>query len=111
MGLLDGKKILVTGVLTEDSIAFAVAQLAQLEGAELVLTGAGRGMSLTERMARRLPQPTDVLELDVTNPIIPGWSRPRSPGVSGASTGYSTRSATRRTRASGGECWRRAGRT
>jgi enoyl ACP reductase len=72
LGLLDRKKILVTGVLTEDSIAFAVAQLAQLEGAELVLTGAGRGMSLTERMARRLPQPTDVLELDVTNPDHPG---------------------------------------
>jgi len=67
LGLLEGKKILVTGVLTEDSIAFAVARLAQLEGAELLLTGAGRGMSLTERTARRLPQPTDVLELDVTN--------------------------------------------
>jgi enoyl-[acyl-carrier protein] reductase I len=71
LGLLDGKKILVTGVLTEDSIAFAVARLAQLEGAELLLTGADRGMSLTERMARRLPRPTDVLELDVTNPEHP----------------------------------------
>jgi enoyl-[acyl-carrier protein] reductase I len=71
LGLLDGKKILVTGVLTEDSIAYAVAHLAQTEGAELLLTGAGRGMSLTERMARRLPQPTDVLELDVTNPEHP----------------------------------------
>jgi enoyl-[acyl-carrier protein] reductase I len=71
LGLLDGKKILVTGILTEDSIAFAVAQLAQLEGAELLLTGAGRGMSLTARTARRLPQPTEVLELDVTKPEHP----------------------------------------
>lgn len=66
MGLLDGKKILITGVLTDASLAFSVARLAQQEGAEIVLTGAGRGLSLTRRTARKLnPEPT-VLELDVT---------------------------------------------
>ncbi len=68
MGLLDGKRLLVTGVLTDDSLAFGVARLAQEEGAEIVLTGFGRGLSLTQRMARRLPGPTDVYELDVTVP-------------------------------------------
>jgi meromycolic acid enoyl-[acyl-carrier-protein] reductase len=66
--LLDGKKLVVTGVLTKDSIAAAVARLAQQEGAELVLTSFGRGMRLTERVARTLPQPPDVVELDVTDP-------------------------------------------
>ena len=68
MGLLDGKRILVTGVLTDASLAFGVARLAQAEGAELVLSGAGRGLSLTRRTARKLPAPVDVLEIDVTNP-------------------------------------------
>ena len=72
MGLLEGKRILVTGVLSEDSIAFAVAGRAQAEGADLLLTGVGRGMSLTERTARRLLRPPDVLELDVTNSEHPG---------------------------------------
>jgi enoyl-[acyl-carrier protein] reductase I len=66
--LLDGKKLVVTGVLTKDSIAAAVARLAQEQGAELVLTSFGRGMSLTQRVARNLPQPADVIELDVTDP-------------------------------------------
>ena len=65
-GLLDGKRLLITGVLTDDSLAFGVAQLAQREGANIVLTGAGRGLSLTKRVARKLPDPPDVLELDVT---------------------------------------------
>jgi len=67
-GLLDGKRIVVTGVLTDDSLAYAVADLAQVEGAEVVLTGAGRGLSLTRRVARHLSTPPDVLELDVTVP-------------------------------------------
>ena len=66
--LLQGKKILVTGVLTPQSIAYYIAELAQKEGAEIVLTGFGRAMSLTERSARRLEPAPDVLELDVTNP-------------------------------------------
>ncbi len=66
MGILDGKRILVTGVLTDSSIAFHVARIAQLEGATAVLTGFGR-MSLVERIAKRLPQPPPVIELDVTD--------------------------------------------
>ena len=68
MGLLEGKRILITGVLTDASLAFAVARLAQDEGAELVLSGAGRGLSLTRRTARKLPGDVDVLEIDVTEP-------------------------------------------
>jgi len=68
MGVLDGKRILVTGVLTDDSLAFGVASLAQREGASVVLTGHGRALSLTKRVARKLPDPPDVLELDVTDP-------------------------------------------
>jgi enoyl ACP reductase len=66
--ILDGKKLLVTGVLTDSSIAFSVARLAQQQGAEVVLTSFGRAMSLTQRVARKLPAGADVLELDVTNP-------------------------------------------
>ena len=66
MGLLDGKKIVVTGVLTDASLAFGVAQLAQREGAQVVLTGAGRALSLTQRTAKRLDTPVDVFEFDVT---------------------------------------------
>jgi enoyl ACP reductase len=65
-GLLAGKRLLITGVLTEASIAFSVARLAQEEGADVVLTGFGR-MSLVERVAGRLPKPVPVLELDVTS--------------------------------------------
>ena len=66
MGILDGKRILVTGVITDASIAFHVARVAQQEGATVVLTGFGR-LSLVERIARRLPSPPPVLELDVTS--------------------------------------------
>jgi enoyl-[acyl-carrier protein] reductase I len=67
MGLLDGKRLLITGVLTDKSIAYSVARRAQEEGAEIVLTGFGRAGRLTQRIARRLPDPPDVLELDVTS--------------------------------------------
>jgi enoyl-[acyl-carrier protein] reductase I len=65
-GLLVGKRLLITGVITDQSIAFSVARIAQEEGAEIVLTGFGR-MSLVERIAKRLPKEAPVLELDVTN--------------------------------------------
>jgi enoyl-[acyl-carrier protein] reductase I len=65
--LLDGKRVLVTGVLNTDSIAFSVARLAQEQGAEVVLTSFGRIMSLTQRSARRLPTEPEVVELDVTS--------------------------------------------
>ncbi len=64
--LLDGRRLLITGVLDPRSIAFAVAQVAQEQGAEVVLTGFGRARRLTERAAARLPRPPEVLELDVT---------------------------------------------
>jgi enoyl-[acyl-carrier protein] reductase I len=67
MGILDGKKLLVTGVLMDSSIAFHVARLAQEEGAEVVLTSFGRTMKITQAIARRLPSTPEVIELDVTN--------------------------------------------
>jgi len=67
MGILQGKSILVTGVLTDSSIAFHIARLAQEEGATVILSSYGRVMSLTTRIAGRLPNPAPVIELDVTN--------------------------------------------
>ncbi|UZN05025.1 enoyl-ACP reductase FabI [Cellulomonas sp. S1-8] len=67
MALLEGKTLLVTGVLTDSSIAFHVARLAQQEGAEVVLTSFGRQLRLTQAIARRLPKPAPVVELDVTS--------------------------------------------
>ena len=64
-GLLEGKRILVTGVVNRHSIAYAIAERAQREGAEVLLTSFGRVRRLTERAARKLPDPPDVLELDV----------------------------------------------
>src|SRR5438309_9652759 len=64
---LEGKKILVTGVLTPASIAFAIAELAQQEGADIVLTSFGRAMSLTEKSARRMKPTPEILEMDVNN--------------------------------------------
>jgi enoyl ACP reductase len=66
MGILAGKRILITGVITDSSIAFHVARVAQEEGATVVLTGFGR-MSLVERIAKRLPEPPPVVELDVAS--------------------------------------------
>jgi meromycolic acid enoyl-[acyl-carrier-protein] reductase len=75
MALLEGKKLLITGVLTDASLAYGAAALALQEGAEIVLTGAGRGMGLTTRMGRKLalaagiaPEAIEVIELDVTVP-------------------------------------------
>ena len=65
-GLLEGKRLLITGVITDASIAFHAAKVAQQEGATVVLTGFGR-MSLVERIAKRLPEPAPVIELDVQN--------------------------------------------
>ncbi|MGZ8755188.1 MAG: SDR family oxidoreductase, partial [Acidimicrobiia bacterium] len=66
--LLDGKRLLITGVLTNDSIAWHTARVAQEQGAEIIVTGFGRGLRLTERAARRLPVAPDVLELDINDP-------------------------------------------
>jgi meromycolic acid enoyl-[acyl-carrier-protein] reductase len=66
--LLKGKRLLITGVLTDDSIAWHSARVAQEEGAEIVCTGFGRGLRLTERSVQRLPEPCDVLEMDINDP-------------------------------------------
>jgi len=67
MGILDGKKILVTGVLTDASIAFHIARIAQEQGADIILSSYGRVLSLTTRIAARLPKPAPIVQLDVTN--------------------------------------------
>ena len=67
MGILEGKKILITGVLTEASIAFSAAKIAQQEGADVVLSSFGRMLPITQKMASRLPKPAAVIELDATN--------------------------------------------
>lgn len=66
--ILEGKRILITGVMSRESIAFTVAEQAQLAGAEVILTSFGRAMRLTERAAGRLPRKPEVLELDVNRP-------------------------------------------
>lgn len=69
MSLLEGKKLLITGVLTPESIAFSVARVCKEEGADIILTSFGRAMKITERTARRLAgEPPDVLELDANDP-------------------------------------------
>ena len=65
--LLQDKRLVITGVLTDSSIAYSVARLAQEEGAEIVLTSFGRARRITERVAKRLPQPPEIIELDVTS--------------------------------------------
>jgi meromycolic acid enoyl-[acyl-carrier protein] reductase len=66
--ILEGKRLVITGVITKDSIAYHAAERAQQEGAEVVLTSFGRVKRMTERAAQRLPTPVDVLELDVNRP-------------------------------------------
>jgi len=66
--LLEGKRLVITGVLTDDSIAWHTARIAQEEGAEIVCTGFGRGLRLTERSVQRLPEPAEVHELDINDP-------------------------------------------
>lgn len=68
MGLLEGKRLLLTGVLNESSLGFGVARLAQHEGAEIVLTGVGNGLRHTEKAARKLSVEPEVIELDVSVP-------------------------------------------
>ena len=67
MGLLDGKRLLITGVLMDTSIAFHVARIAQEQGAEVVLTSFGRTAKITQTIAKRLPKTPPIVELDVSN--------------------------------------------
>jgi meromycolic acid enoyl-[acyl-carrier-protein] reductase len=98
MGLLDGKRLLVTGVITDASIAYSVARVALEQGASIVLTGYGR-MSLVERVAKKLPGPAPVVALDVTDPddlaALPGRVRAHVDGVDGIlhSIGFAPASA------------------
>jgi meromycolic acid enoyl-[acyl-carrier protein] reductase len=86
--ILAGKRLLITGVITKDSIAFHAAEQAQREGAEVLLTSFGRVKRMTERAAQRLPEPVDVLELDVNRPedleALTETVRERWGGVDGA---------------------------
>ena len=86
--MLEGKRLLITGVLTKGSIAYTVAERAQQEGAQVLLTGFGRTRRMTERAAARLPDPPDVLELDVNAPedfeSLAGELRERWGGLDGA---------------------------
>jgi NAD(P)-dependent dehydrogenase (short-subunit alcohol dehydrogenase family) len=105
-GLLEGKRLLITGVITDSSIAFHAAKAAQEQGAQVVLTGFGR-MSLVERIAKRLPEPAPVIELDVQNDeqlagLASTWT---------ASTAWCTRSASPRSPASARRSWTPRGRT
>lgn len=68
MGILDGKRILVAGVTMDSSIGFAVAKVAQEQGATVLISNFGRALSITRRIAKRLPSEPPVLELDVTDP-------------------------------------------
>jgi len=85
---LDGKRLLITGVITKDSIAFHAAERAQRQGAQVVLTSFGRVRRMTERAAQRLPEPVDVLELDVNKDedlaAVADELRSRWGGVDGA---------------------------
>lgn len=99
MGLLEGKRILVTGVLMDSSIAFHVARVAQQEGAEVVLTSFGRTMKITQAIARRLPSTPPVIELDVSSAAdfeaLPDRVREHVDGLDGVlhSIGYAPESA------------------
>ena len=85
MGILEGKKLLVTGVLMESSIAFHVAKLAQEEGAEIVLTSFGRTTKITQAIAKRLPVERP-RSSSSTSPT-PSTSTPSPTGSASTSTG------------------------
>jgi enoyl ACP reductase len=86
--ILDGRRLLITGVITKDSIAFHAAAQAQREGAQVLLSSFGRARRMTERAAQRLPEPVDVLELDVNREedlaALTDTLRERWGGVDGA---------------------------
>jgi meromycolic acid enoyl-[acyl-carrier protein] reductase len=99
MGILDGKRLLVTGVLMDSSIAFDVARIAQQEGATVVLSSFGRAMKITSAIARRLPAAAPVVEIDVTNEAdlaaVPDRVREHVDGLDGVlhSIGFAPESA------------------
>src|SRR2546425_4411827 len=90
--ILDGKRILITGVVDRHSIAYAIAEQAQQQGGEVLLTSFGRARRITERAAKGLPDPPDVLELDVTRPGTSPRCTTRSSGAGAVLTPPCTRS-------------------
>ena len=87
MGILDGKTILVAGVTMDSSIGFAVARVAQEQGAKVIISNFGRALGITRRIAGRLPETAPVLELDVTDPEhlerLPGLLREHTDHIDG----------------------------
>ena len=87
MGILEGKRILVAGVTMDSSIGFSVARVAQEQGATVLVSNFGRALGITKRIVGRLPEPTPVLELDVTDPEhlerLPGLVREHVDGLDG----------------------------
>ena len=87
MGILEGKRILVAGVTMDTSIGFAVARIAQEQGATVLVSNFGRALGITKRIVGRLPQPAPVIELDVTDPEhlerLPGLVREHVDGLDG----------------------------
>src|SRR3954468_14635822 len=87
MGILEGKRILVAGVTMDSSIGFAVARIAQEQGATVLISNFGRALGITRRIAGRLPQTAPVLELDVTDPAhlerLPDLVREHVDGLDG----------------------------
>jgi meromycolic acid enoyl-[acyl-carrier-protein] reductase len=87
MGILEGKRILVAGVTMNTSIAYAVARLAQREGATVLVSNFGRALSLTRRVVAKLDPVPPVLEIDVTNPehlaALPDLVREHVDGLDG----------------------------
>ncbi len=108
--MLDGRRILVTGVLDRHSIAFATAARAQELGAEVLLTGFGRTKRMTERAAAQLPTTAEVRELDVNSPSTSSACGQSSRSAGERSTGSCTRSPTRRPTRSAAASWTRPSR-
>ena len=108
MTLLEGKRLLLTGVLTEASLAFGVAKLAQAEGAEIIITSVDKVMKHTRKAAAKLPVEPEIIEFDVSDPDHVD-RRPRARSSSGgvASTAPCTRSASPRRSASVARSWTR----
>ena len=106
--MLSDKKLLITGVINRESIAYEVARQAQEAGAEIVLTGFGRAKRMTERAAAKLPTPPDVLDLDVNEPdAARGRRRGAQASAGAASTACCTRSRSPRATRSAATSWRR----
>jgi enoyl-[acyl-carrier protein] reductase I len=86
--MLTGRRILITGVVNADSIAFATAKRVQELGADVLLTALPRDRRRCEEASRELPRMAGVLPLDATRPedyeALADELRARWGGVDGA---------------------------